>query len=258
MQTAGLMNIFKFFGFGQSAGTQPHVPDGMRIYAVGDIHGRFDLLQKIGDLIRADLARHPVERSIEIYLGDYVDRGPASKSVLDHLSSDSMVCDKRICLKGNHDDMFLSFLEDPSILTDWRDLGGLETIFSYGVSPPMTRNRELVAECQQLFAAAVPKSHAQFLNGLPLKAEIGSYLFVHAGLRPGRPKEHQDDTDLLWIREPFLSSRRDHGCIVVHGHTPRQDYEILPNRINVDTGAYLSGHLTCAVLEGAVIRVLQT
>ncbi len=252
------MNILKFFGIGRSVETSPYVPEGQRVYAVGDIHGRFDLLQKINDLIEADLSRHPVESSIEIYLGDYTDRGPASNAVLDHLSSAPAICDRRICLKGNHDEIFLSFLEDPDVLMDWRDLGGLETIFSYGVSPPMTRDREPALDCQQSFIKAVPAEHVRFLNGLPLKVEIGSYFFVHAGLRPNRPKDDQDESDLLWIREPFLSSRRDHGCIVVHGHTPQENYEIRPNRINVDTGAYLSGRLTCAVLERHTIRFLQT
>jgi serine/threonine protein phosphatase 1 len=245
--------------FGRSgAKTAPHVPAGLRIYAIGDIHGRFDLLQEIADMIEADLMRHPVDRSLEIYLGDYVDRGPDSSAVLDYLSAAPSVCGKRLCLKGNHDEIFLSFLADPSVLMDWRGLGGLETLYSYGVSPPMTRDPELAARCCERLVETMPEGHVAFLRDLPLRADFGSYLFVHAGIRPDRPKDMQNDDDLIWIREPFLSSRRDFGCIVVHGHTPRDRYEVRANRINVDTGAYLSGVLTCVVLESDRIRFLQT
>lgn len=253
-----LMGVFKNI-FGRSGTrTKPFVPDGLRIYAIGDIHGRYDLLQELAGLIARDLEQHRIERSIEIYLGDYVDRGPASRAVLGYLSSAPSICDQRICLKGNHDEIFLSFLHEPSVLMDWRGLGGLETLFSYGLSPPMSRDPELASKCQKQLLEIIPESHVAFLRGLPLRAEFGTYLFVHAGLRPDRSKDSQDEEDLLWIREPFLSSRRDHGCIVVHGHTPRDEYELRPNRINVDTGAYLSGRLTCAVLEGSAARFIQT
>jgi len=245
--------------FGRSGTrTKPFVPDGLRIYAVGDVHGRFDLLQQLTGLIERDLKQHSIERSLEIYLGDYVDRGPESRAVLDYLSSAPSICDQRLCLKGNHDDIFQSFLHDSTVLMDWRGLGGLETLFSYGISPPMTRDPDLAVKCQKQLLDIIPEGHVAFLRGLPLRAEFGSYLFVHAGLRPDRSKDSQNDDDLLWIREPFLSSRRDFGCIVVHGHTPRDNYEIRPNRINVDTGAYLSGRLTCAVLEGNATRFIQT
>jgi len=245
--------------FGRSgAKTVPQVPAGMRAYAIGDIHGRFDLLQEITGMIEADLKRNPIDLSVEIYLGDYVDRGPDSRAVLNYLSSAPSVCVKRVCLKGNHDEIFLTYLKDPSVLVDWRELGGLETLYSYGVSPPMSRDPELATQCHERLLEIMPEGHIAFLRGLPLRVELGTYLFVHAGIRPDRPKDKQNDDDLIWIREPFLSSRRDYGCIVVHGHTPHDRYEVRSNRINVDTGGYLSGVLNCAVLEGETIRFLQT
>lgn len=252
------MRLFKNFFGGADARTQPHVPEGVRIYAVGDIHGRLDLLELLSDRIRQDLERRPVDSSIEIYIGDYTDRGPDSRAVIDYLASDRRVCDRRVCLKGNHDKIFLTFLEDASVLIDWRDLGGLETLYSYGVSPPMSRDPEQAADCQARLLSVIPDAHVAFLRELPLKAEIGNYLFVHAGIDPDKDLEQQDESDLLWIRDPFLSCRRDFGVIVVHGHTPKSQYEHLPNRINVDTGAVFSGRLTCVVLEGDSIRFLQT
>lgn len=252
------MSILRKLGLGRPGSmTRAFVPDGQRVYAIGDIHGRFDLLTKMNSLISEDLASYPIDDSVEVYLGDYTDRGADSRAVLEHLSSAPSVCSRRICLKGNHDEIFLRFLHDAAVLSDWRGLGGLETLFSYGIQPPMTRDDASSEHCHKLFVDAVPPRHVQFLQQLPLTTEIGSYFFVHAGLRPDLPKDMQDDSDLLWIREPFLSSRRDHGCIVVHGHTPREDYESLDNRINVDTGAYLSGRLTCVVLEGEDRRFLQ-
>lgn len=252
------MSLFKSLFGSSDAGTQPYVPDGLRIYAVGDIHGRMDLLQSLNEKMRQDLERNPVGQSLEIYLGDYADRGADSRAVIDYLASDQRICDERVCLKGNHDKILLTFLEDSSVLIDWRDLGGLETLYSYGVSPPMTRDPEQAAECQARLINVIPENHVAFLRDLPLTAEFGSYLFVHAGIDPDKDLDRQEENDLLWIRDPFLSSRRDFGVIVVHGHTPQSQYEHLPNRINVDTGAVLSGRLTCAVLEDDTVRFLQT
>ena len=252
------MNLLRKLGIGrQGARTRPELPPGLRIYAVGDIHGRFDLLEKLGEHIRQDLADNPVDRSLEIYLGDYVDRGPDTRSVLDYLIAAPGYCDQRICLKGNHEDILLRFLREPEVLDHWRDLGGLETLFSYGVQPPRSTGPEAASQCRDAFERALPENHLTFLQSLPLHFGVGSYLFVHAGLRPGRPLDEQDERDLLWIRGPFLDSRKDHGHIVVHGHTPQEDYEVLPNRINIDTWAYLSGRLTCAVVEGESQRFIE-
>jgi serine/threonine protein phosphatase 1 len=252
------MRYFKSFLGNSRTGTQPDVPEGLRIYAIGDVHGRMDLLQLLNEMIRHDLESRPVRESIEIFLGDYTDRGADSRAVIDYLASDQRVCDRRICLKGNHDEIFLTFLEDPSVLVEWRDLGGLETLYSYGVSPPISRDPKQAAECQARLLEIIPESHVAFLQNLCLKAEFGSYFFVHAGIDPNKDIERQDENDLLWIRDPFLSCRSDFGVIVVHGHTPQSQYEHLPNRINVDTGAALSGRLTCAVLEANSVRFLQT
>jgi len=252
------MNWLKRISGGRNSGkTMPELPAGVRVYATGDIHGRIDLLERMEGLIRQDLAVNPVEQSIEVFLGDYVDRGPDSKAVLEYLSASRTHCDRRICLKGNHEDILLEFLDVPGILDHWRDLGGMETLYSYGVQPPRTRAPDHATRCRDEFERAVPDTHIDFLRNLPLHIEIGSYLFVHAGLRPGRPLEPQDEKDLLWIREPFLASWKDHGFIVVHGHTPQQEYEVRANRINVDTWAYLSGCLTCVVLEGETQRFIQ-
>ena len=252
------MNLLRKLGIGRSNGwTKPEIPPGTRVYAIGDIHGRHDLLVKLGELIRQDQIDNPVEQSIEIYLGDYVDRGPETKLVIDHLTAESRNCDRRICLKGNHEDILLSFLIHPETLDQWRELGGSETLYSYGVQPPWSRDPDLAARCRDEFLEKLPDTHLAFLSKLPPHVVIGSYLFVHAGIRPGRPLEDQDYNDFLWIRGAFLESRSDHGFIVVHGHTPQETYEVLPNRINIDTWAFLSGRLTCAVLEGENQRFIQ-
>ncbi len=242
--------ISRFFSTGRRPPANSAVPDGLRVYAVGDVHGRFDLLTEMSDKIRADLAGDPPERSVEIYLGDYVDRGPDARSVIAWLRSDTAVCDERICLKGNHEDIFLQFIADSGIGEYWRDLGGFETLYSYGVKPPVARTGEAVLASHEQLIAVLPGEDLRFLLSLPLHVSFGDYLFVHAGLRPGVPLEKQTEEDLIWIREPFLTSGYDFGQIVVHGHTPADAPEIRPNRINIDTGAFLTGTLTCLVLEG--------
>lgn len=239
--------------------TRPSLPPGLRIYAVGDLHGCFDLLQWARQAIADDLARRPAERSIEIYLGDYVDRGPASREVLQLLAGGAPpVCDERFCLKGNHEDILLQFLENPEMLRYWRDLGGLETLYSYGVAPPTRLTDEAVAAAHAAFRAELQEAELRFLHNLKINVEFGTYLFVHAGIDPLRPIERQRPEDLIWIREPFLASRADFGRIVVHGHTPVYEPERLANRINIDTGAFATGRLTCLVLEGADQELLQS
>lgn len=239
--------------------TRPSLPPGLRVYAVGDLHGRFDLLDWARSAIAEDLARRPVERSIEIYLGDYVDRGPASRDVVQLLAGGAApVGDERVCLKGNHEDVLLRFLDDPRILPYWRELGGLETLRSYGVAPPLRFTEETVHEAHAAFRSRLSAAELQFLRGLKLSIELGSYLFVHAGIDPLQPLDRQRPHDLIWIREPFLVSDADFGRIVVHGHTPSSAPERLKNRINIDTGAYATGRLTCLVLEGADQRFLSS
>jgi serine/threonine protein phosphatase 1 len=234
--------------------TEPKLPDGLRVYAIGDVHGRFDLLQVLTAKIEADLSAAPASKSVEIFLGDYVDRGPQSRDVVEWLIAAPPLADRRICLLGNHEDMLLQALADPSELMLWLFNGGDATLASYGVQSVPPSPIGLHAAC----VAAIPASHREFFAALPRTAEFGSYLFVHAGIDPSRPLEDQDPQDLVWIREPFLNADTDFGRIVVHGHTPVAAADFRPNRINIDTGAVFSDQLTCLVLEGATQRLLQT
>ncbi len=233
------------------------LPDGLRIYAVGDVHGRFDLLEALYAEIRRDLADRRPERSIEIFLGDYIDRGPQSRDVVEWLLSSQPECDERLCLMGNHEDLLLGALDDPSAVDAWLLNGGVETILSYCGANAAALAGATFAEARDAFVAAFPESHRAFVAGLPRMKVFGGYVFVHAGLNPERPLDRQDPFDLLWIREPFLSSRVDFGRVVVHGHTPAAEPEIRPTRINIDTGAFFTGRLTCLVLEGGDRRFLH-
>jgi serine/threonine protein phosphatase 1 len=233
------------------------LPDGLRLYAIGDVHGRFDLLIALAARIAQDLAERPPRQSREIFLGDYVDRGPQSREVLDWLIDAPPLCDERICLMGNHEAMFLAALADPAELDLWLINGGLATLASYAGQPAEELARLSRAELFAVLQTAVPRHHRDLLSGLQRMALFPGYIFVHAGLRPGRPLEAQRAEDMIWIREPFLSSRADFGALVVHGHTPVDVPELLPNRINIDTGAFFTGRLTCLVLEGQSRRLIQ-
>lgn len=233
-------------------------PDATRLYAVGDIHGRVDLLRGLHDSIRAD-ARGYAGRRVLIYLGDYVDRGDNSRQVIELLLDHPLDGFETIHLMGNHEDMMSGFLEDASIGQAWMINGGDATLASYGVGAPAepvgeTRIRAL----QQAFNEVLPPRHRGFLRALGEHHIEGDYLFTHAGIQPGVAPDRQDRQDLLWIREPFLSSKADHGHCVVHGHTTVTEPEFHANRIAIDTGAYYSNTLTCLVLEDAERRVLQT
>ena len=225
-----------------------------RIYAIGDIHGRLDLLeQMIGEIGRDMDAYHG--DGLTVTLGDYVDRGPDSRGVLDCLARNPFAT-PYIPLKGNHEELLERFLRDPSFGTSWRRLGGLETLNSYGISvAPLMTGKGYEAAADEL-QTVIPPAHAKFLESLKVSLDGGKYFFCHAGIRPGIPFERQTEQDLLWIRGEFLNSRLDFGKIVVHGHTPVEEPEILPNRINIDTGAFATGRLTCVVLEGDQRRFL--
>jgi len=232
------------------------LPERGRLYVVGDIHGRADLLDNVIERIRLDLAARPTSDTLTVTLGDYVDRGPDSRGVLDRLSRNPFPTDY-LALKGNHEELMTAFLDDPSIADHWRRCGGLETLHSYGVPVNFLmrgRDYEVAAEA---FRQALPASHRDFLASLRMSLTIGRYFLCHAGVRPGIPLQRQNEEDLLWIREPFLESTANFGKIVVHGHTPAEHPEVLPNRINLDTGAYMTGRLTCATLEGERVRFLS-
>lgn len=233
----------------QGRAFRPRVPDGTRIYAVGDVHGRADLLAALLKRIDAHRKSHPIEQSAEVFLGDYIDRGPHSREVVD------LLIERRrhatiICLMGNHETFAAEFLVEPSVWLAWKHLGGPATLMSYGVAPAASDDPREHAKIATAFRAALPDSHYAFIHGLALSFTSGDFFFVHAGVRPGIPLCEQRADDLLWIREEFLLHEEDFGKVVVHGHTPTREPEIRPNRINIDTGAYATGRLTCVVLEG--------
>lgn len=236
----------------------PRLEDGLRIYAIGDVHGRLDLMLELEEMISQDLYDHPVERSVQIFVGDYIDRGPSSREVLDYLLKARPVCDDRICLKGNHEQTLLEFLKEPDRLIHWARYGGMEMMRSYGIpaGKPMTS-----AACKGIhkqFVDLFPQEHFEFCRNMPLFATFGDYFFAHAGVRPGVPLDEQTDHDLMWIRDEFLTSKRYHGKLIVHGHTPCRQPEVYSNRINIDTRAYDTGVLTCLVLEGQGQGMLAT
>jgi serine/threonine protein phosphatase 1 len=231
--------------------------DKKRTYVIGDIHGRSDLLDQMVEEIERDLERSPVADGLTVTLGDYVDRGPDSRGVLDRLANNPFPTEY-IALKGNHEVLFEAFLRDPAVGSQWRRLGGLETLHSYGVSVAAVMIGKGFEEAAEALRQAVPKEHFRFLGSLKLSVSVGEYFLCHAGVRPGVPLEHQRAEDLLWIRDEFLNSGTNFGKVVVHGHTPIESPEVLPTRINIDTGAFVTGRLTCLVREGASRRFLST
>ena len=227
---------------------RPRVPAGVRIYAIGDIHGRADLLDEVLKRIDVDLAKNPIPHGIEVFLGDYIDRGPASRQVLDRLVARSRTF-RTVVLKGNHETYLTGFVTNPPILEDWQCYGGLETLMSYGITPSINADAAAQARLAAAFDQALPESHRQFLGNLKSSFTCGDFFFAHAGVRPGIPLAKQREEDLLWIRHDFLLCEEDFSKIVVHGHTPVPQPDIRPNRINIDTGAFATGQLTCLTLE---------
>lgn len=228
-------------------------PADTRIYAVGDIHGRADLLSEIIARIDDDIRRRPIAHTIEVYLGDYVDRGPHSSTVLDLLAV-RLVANSAVCLRGNHEAVMEGFLQDPGILEYWLPLGGMQTFASYGIE--LHDDTETALELHRRFLDAFPREHELVMRCLRNQFSCGDFLFVHAGIRPDVPIEQQDVNDLIWIRDEFLDSTRNHERFVVHGHTPVPHPDIRPNRINIDTGAWRTGTLTCIAIEGSTILFL--
>lgn len=235
---------------------KPCLPEGVRIYAIGDVHGRADLLQQLFTAIDGDLARLRPERAIEVTLGDYVDRGPDSRRVLELLIERRAARDM-VCLKGNHEAFVLDVFQEPAKLTDWRQFGGLSTLMSYGLRPTMSPTPEEQIELIRALALIMPDSHIDFLRSLPTSFTCGDFYFVHAGIKPGIPLGAQREEDQLWIREEFLQSEKKFGKYVVHGHTPVRVPDIRTNRINIDTGAYATGNLTLLRIEGDSMLALD-
>lgn len=219
------------------------------IYAIGDVHGCYDLLLQLEDIIRKDAGSIDGEKWI-IMLGDMVDRGPSSAQVLDHLLAPPPKGIKRVCLTGNHERMMAQFIENPRSALRWLEFGGRETLLSYGMNP---RNLENAGKSErkltQLLQSHIPEEHVNFLKRMPCVIQSTNHIFVHAGLRPGVPIAKQAENDILTIKADFINDTSDYGFIVVHGHTPVEKPDIRANRINVDTGAYATGCLSAVRLE---------
>jgi serine/threonine protein phosphatase 1 len=237
----------------------PVVPAGHVVYAVGDIHGRADLLALLLDQIKADAAASVgAKKKTLVFVGDYIDRGPESRCVVDLLLGALPTGFDTHFLKGNHEEMMFEFLEDPSSLGYWLGNGGAATLESYGVDVTGLRRDAAKPEAwRDAFLSALPEQHRRFFESLELTASFGDYLFVHAGIRPGVPLKAQNPQDLLWIRGEFLRSEEDFGKVVVHGHTPKDAPEIRANRIGIDTGAFFSNRLTALRLQEGSRRFLQ-
>ena len=230
---------------------------GARMYCIGDIHGRLDLLEELHARILADAAGFGGERQI-LYLGDYIDRGAQSKQVVDLLSEKPLKGFEAIFLKGNHEQALLDFLEYPQATASWLTFGGRETLHSYGVTTPLIPTLRDVDVLAAKLDTRLPVAHRAFYQDGLLYWAGGCYYFVHAGIRPGVALDKQHYEDQLWIREEFTASSAEHGAVVVHGHSITPQVEFRPNRIGIDTGAFATGVLTALVLEGTRQRLLQT
>ncbi|MFB9951060.1 metallophosphoesterase family protein [Rhizobium puerariae] len=232
-------------------------PPSYPIYVIGDVHGCINELKDAEARIAADIEATG-RIGLVLLLGDYVDRGPGSRQVLEHLIRPSELGLKRIPLCGNHDDIFSKFLKEPDLYSEWLGLGGEQTLISYGIDLHHlgARQKSRGARLVELLSEAVPASHAQFLAELPVCLKVGDLFFVHAGIRPGIPLEDQKDEDLLWIREPFLAKGPQLPLLVVHGHTPKPQPDRGPGRIGIDTGAYYTGSLAVLKIDAGRVTIL--
>lgn len=231
---------------------------GWRAYAIGDVHGRLDLLDALLDEIVADHRSRPTARGLIVLVGDLIDRGPDSRGVIERLRRFDLSGFRLVGLAGNHEEALLSILAgDPAPVEGWLRFGGAETLMSYGADPQAIA--ALPPElAQRRIAQVIPVEHRFFLEELGDSLRFGDYLFVHAGIRPGVPLDQQSLRDLRWIREPFLSDTRDHGMVVVHGHTISEQVDEVGSRIGIDTGAYATGRLTALAIDGDQRWVLDT
>lgn len=253
-----LKGLRRAIGIGGS-GANP--TSGELIYAVGDVHGRYDLLQALLELVVKDWqARAPERRPLLIFCGDYVDRGPQSAEVVEGLIWLQRRTDVQACfLKGNHEAGLMRFLDHPTDAGGWFRFGGVETLRSYGVPPPAPDDAGACFRARDLLLRRMPSSHLRFMERLELMLVVGDYAFVHAGVQPGTDLKRQREEDLLWIREEFLEDEGPFEKVIVHGHSwvdaqPR----LLPHRIGIDTGAYATGVLSAVRLDGQDIGLIQT
>jgi len=230
------------------------IPEGRLVIAIGDLHGRLDLFEQLWPKVEASARLSAARQRTLVFLGDYIDRGLQSRQLIDRLLA-GFPGYETIFLKGNHDETLVQFLSDPKLGEAWRNFGGVETLHSYGVAH---RAGHDWAQTRAELAATFPPEHLKFFQSLRLYYTCGDFLFVHAGVRPGLALEHQSEHDMLWIRDEFLNSAMSFGHVVVHGHTPEKRAVVRPNRIGIDTGAYMSGVLTALVLEGSEQKFLST
>jgi len=249
---------------------ETHAPEGQCLYAIGDIHGRRDLLEQLIGLIEEDAKNLPEGTTQTlVFLGDYIDRGLQSKDVIEFLMSKRLNAFQRVFLMGNHEEALLRFLNDVSFGKQWVRYGGAETLYSYGFQPPNTRMSLDSHDAMQAahrawdkvwteFRNRLPETHLKFYQNLQHYYIAGDYLFVHAGLRPGAPLEKQTVRDMLWIREEFLEAPDEFPQVVVHGHTPADAIHRDNRRIGLDTGAFISGKLSAVRLFGTEVSFLST
>lgn len=245
-------------------------PEGTCIYAIGDIHGRADLLITLMERIKEDKAKLPEGTKAQIiFLGDYIDRGLQSRTVIDYFLGDKLDGFETVFLMGNHEEALLRFFDDESFGKQWVRYGGGETLYSYGFQPPNSRaslgSHESMSAVQDAwgrvwegFREKLPQTHLDFYRDLKHYHIEGDYLFVHAGLRPQIELEHQTQRDMLWIRDEFLDDNEQFSHLIVHGHTPTEDVVHDGRRIGLDTGAFISGRLSAARLFGTDIEFLST
>ncbi|HMQ58773.1 MAG TPA: metallophosphoesterase [Rhizobiaceae bacterium] len=230
-------------------------PEGVRLYAIGDVHGRLDLLTQMHARIDEECARDGVANRLVVHLGDYVDRGPDSRGVIDCLI-EACRREDMIALAGNHDIGLLEFLANPDPHGLFAQYGGVQTAASYGVDLDPGTEDAVCRSCEHL-RRAVPRSHQEFIFSLPTSHVAGDFFFCHAGVMPGVPLDRQSTRDLIWIRDRFHNHPGLYDKVIVHGHTPVREPEVMPNRVNVDTHAFRSGVLTALVVDGAEKRFLQ-
>lgn len=255
--------VFRFLRPKSASKAKTASTGGRVVYAVGDVHGRLDLLDDLLDAVAADFAGlGRQDRPVLVFVGDYIDRGADSAGVIDRVEALKAVSGGASgfevrALMGNHEQTLLQFLDDPEGGPVWAEFGGGETLASYGVARPAGRDPEAWRAAQEQFQRNLPSRHLAFLRQLELSALYGDYLFVHAGVRPGRALAEQDPQDLLWIRGDFLHQPHGLGLVVVHGHTPDEEPFVGPHRINVDTGAYATGVLTAVRLGEGPPAMLQ-
>lgn len=246
------------FGFSTGRSQLPSGPRGHRAYVVGDIHGRLDLLDQLLAKIDDDLKARPVRKALLVFVGDLIDRGPQSAQVIERLRTYRRGGVRTIFLLGNHEEVLLRILRgDRALISSWLRFGGIQCLESYGVNAKELARRK-GQDALVTIQRAVPQKHMQFLESFMDTCRFGDYLFVHAGIRPGVELEQQSQTDLRWIREPFLLDDSDHGVTVVHGHTISPSVEERGNRIGIDTGAYRTGVLTALIIDGSERRFIDT